>query len=284
MMKLKNYWLLPALLGAAIVVPSAAYAESVAAEAAAEPAPAYTLNYNLGLYTNYMFRGVALSDGPAAQGGIDWAHSSGFYLGTWFSNIDSYYAGRGDGFSDGNRLEVDVYGGYAKTFDNGIGLNFLGNYYTYPHGEHSFNATNNGHKQDTFEASAGVSYKWLTYTYYRALTDYYGADNINGKSRDTKGADYNEIKFNYKLPFGDLNLMAKVGYTNTRHLAGDQGDFLIGLNRDFSLPSAGKPIEGFNAGAYVTSTFAVENEAFYVSSTGRDVNEGKVTLFIKRTW
>ncbi|MEZ0232036.1 MAG: TorF family putative porin [Methylophilaceae bacterium] len=283
-MNMKKCLFLSGVLGTVIAFNQTAYAEAEPA-ATIEPTPSYTIDYNLGLYSNYMFRGTALSDGPALQGGIDLTHNSGFYVGTWFSNIDTNYAGRGDGFSDGNRWEVDLYGGYLHTFDNGIGLNFLGNYYGYPQGEHSYNEANKGHKQDTFEASVGISYQGLTYTYYRALTDYYGADNNNGtKSRDTKGADYNEIKFKYKLPVADLNLDAKVGYQNTRHLNGDQGDFLIGLNRDFSLPLGSKAIDGFNAGGYFTSTFDVQDESYYVAADGRDVNKNRLTLFVKRTW
>jgi uncharacterized protein (TIGR02001 family) len=256
--------------------------------AASEPAPAYTLTYNLGLYSSYMFRGVNLSDGPALQGGIDWAHSSGFYLGTWFSNIDPYVNGDlNDGVTKGNHLETDWYGGYAHTFENGLGINLLGNYYYYP-GSHKINGDR---KENSFEASVALSYKWFTYTYYRVLTDYYGSLATDG-ANNTKGADYHELKVNYKLPVGDLNLMTKVGYQNTRHivntaaggLGGSQGDFAIGLNRDFSLPGAGKPIEGFNAGAYYTTTFDVENEAYYKSADGRDTNEDNLWFYVKRTW
>lgn len=256
-------------------VPAAVEAAAPAAEAPKEPAPDFTLSFNLGLYSEYMFRGVSLSDGPAIQGGIDLGHSSGFYLGTWWSNIDKDYNG-------GNHLETDWYAGYAHTFENGLGVNFLGNYYWYIEG-HNIGTGKTKDTENSFEASVALSYKFLTYTYYRVLTDYYGADNKNGRDGDTKGADYHELKVNYTLPIGDLNFMTKVGYQNTRHIAGDQGDFAIGLNRNFSLPSAGKPIEGFNAGAYYTHTFAVENEDYYVSD-GRDVNQDSIWFFVKRTW
>ena len=264
-------------------------APSVEAAAPAEPAPPYTLTYNLGLYSHYIFRGIENSDGPALQGGIDWAHSSGFYLGTWASNLDPYIYGKvdsgpGTNSRSGDHLEVDLYGGYAHTFENGFGINFLGNYYTYPEGHKSIN----NHSQNTFEASVALSYKYFTYTYYNALTDFYGLDktdknfNVTG-NRGTRGADYNELKANYKLPFGDLNLMAKIGYQRTPHLQGSQGDFLIGLNRDFSLPNSGKPITGFNAGATYTDTFSVKNQDFYLAN-GRDTNENQLTFFVKRTW
>ena len=278
-------------------VPAAAVAAAPAAESAKEPTPDWTYTFNLGLYSEYMFRGVSLSDGPAIQGGFDIGHSSGFYAGTWWSNLDPYFNGQVDRVDadptaippvdyaparKGNHLETDWYVGYAHTFESGLGLNFLGNYYVYPEG-HNIGTGKTKDTENTFEASVAISYKFLTYTYYRALTDYYGADNRNGKDGDTKGADYHELKVNYTLPIGDLNFMTKVAYQNTRHIVGDQGDFAIGLNRNFSLPSAGKPIEGFNAGGYYTHTFDVQDENYYTSN-GRDVNEDKLWFYVKRTW
>ncbi|NOT14248.1 MAG: hypothetical protein HOP21_01475 [Methylotenera sp.] len=277
---------MPILLGSTLVYADEAPAEPAVAAAPAEPASPHSVTFNLGLYSQYMFRGVALSDGPALQGGIDYAHSSGFYAGTWWSNIDKNFTGHGDGFSGGNKLETDWYAGYAKTFENGLGINVMGNYYYYPDRENSFSAGDVGRKQDSFEASIGLSYSYFTYTYYRVLTDYYGAakDGTKDGKRDTDGAEYHELKMNYNLPIGGLKLMTKVGYQHTPNLTGSQGDFAIGLNRDFSLPSAGKPIEGFNAGAYYTDTFDVKNEAFYVTSDGRDTNQETVWFYVKRTW
>jgi len=276
----------PLLLSSAFASAEDAAPAATVATAPSEPASPHTLTFNLGLYSAYMFRGVALSDGPAIQGGVDYGHSSGFYAGTWWSNIDKDFTGHGDGFSGGNSLETDWYAGYAHTFENGIGVNVLGNYYYYPNRENSFSAGDVGDKQDSFEASIALSYKWFTYTYYNVLTDYYGAakDGTNDGTSDTSNATYNELKFNYTLPVADLNFLAKVGYQHTPNLTGSQGDLAIGLSRNFSLPSAGKPIEGFSAGAYYTDTFHVKNEAFYVTSDGRDTNREKLWFFVKRTW
>lgn len=284
--KSTKHHVLSALLAAPLLL-SSVYAS---AEDAAPAAPPYTLTYNLGLYSNYMFRGVDYSDGPALQGGIDWAHSSGFYLGTWFSNLDPYAYGDNGANRKGNHLETDFYGGYAHTFENGFGVNFLGNYYKYLEGRNSLN----DHKQDSFEASVALSYKWFTYTYFNVLTDYYGQDETDANftvtgNRNTKYSDYHELKANYNLPIGDLGLMAKVGYQTTKNLQGDEGDWAIGLTRNFSLPTGGKPLDGFSAGATATGTFAVKNQVYYTyitdSSGGtRKANEGKLWFFIKRTW
>lgn len=276
--------------GASANAEDAAPAEAaVAAPAApAEPASPHTFTLNLGLYSEYIFRGTALSDGPAIQGGADYGHSSGFYLGTWFSNIDKEFTGHGDGLSGGNKSEIDFYAGWAKTFENGFGLNLLANYYYYPDREDSFSydGSGDGNKQDTLEVSAGLTYKWFTYTFYYIPTDYYGAAASGTKdgTDDTDGATYNELKFNYTLPIGDLNLLAKIGYQHTPNLLGSYSDVAIGLSRNFSIPSAGKPIEGFSAGAYYTDTFNVKSEAYYVTADGRDINDERLWFFVKRAW
>ena len=138
----------------------------------------------------------------------------------------------------------------------------------------------------SFEASIALSYSLFTYTYYNVLTDYYGTSKDltkNGKS-DTSGADYHELKVNYTLPIGGLKFMAKVGHQHTPNLTGSQSDYAIGLNRDFALPTTGKPLEGFNAGATFTGTFDVDNEAYYFNSVGEDVNQKQLWFYVKRTW
>jgi len=280
-----NRHVLSALCAAPLLFSSAfASAEDAApaVAAAAAPAPAYTLTYNLGMYSDYIFRGNSYSNGPALQGGIDWAHSSGFYLGTWFSNLDPDLFGSYYGNAKGNHLETDFYAGYAHTFENGLGVNFLGNYYKYLEGR---NSTDN-HKQDTFEASVALSYKWFTYTYFNVLTDYYGvnATEPTPRNRDTKNSDYHELKVNYTLPIADLNFMAKVGRQSTTNLTGDQSDFAIGLNRNFSMPTAGKPLEGFNAGAIYSDTFNVKNQGYYNYNDGTAFNGKHLMFFVKRSW
>lgn len=79
------------------------------------------LDFNVGVFSDYILWGATASDNNAVvQGGIDYGHESGFYLGTWVSTL-----------GDGMGQEVDLYGGY--TFAAG-GLDFdLGYvYYYYP--------------------------------------------------------------------------------------------------------------------------------------------------------
>lgn len=49
---------------------------------------AHSTSANIGLFSDYIFRGISFTDDkPAIQGGFDYAHTSGFYAGTWASNL-----------------------------------------------------------------------------------------------------------------------------------------------------------------------------------------------------
>src|SRR4051812_17806657 len=50
--------------------------------------PASSLSYNIGVVSDYRYRGISQSGrDPALQGGIDYTDKSGFYVGTWASTI-----------------------------------------------------------------------------------------------------------------------------------------------------------------------------------------------------
>jgi uncharacterized protein (TIGR02001 family) len=44
--------------------------------------------YNVGITSDYIFRGITqTTHSPALQGGVDYTHTSGLYLGGWASNV-----------------------------------------------------------------------------------------------------------------------------------------------------------------------------------------------------
>lgn len=80
---------------------------------------------NVGLTTDYVFRGLSqTNEHPAIQGGLDYAHASGAYAGVWASNVD---------FEDGDEanIEVDLYAGMTGKVGD-LGWKFGGLYYNYP--------------------------------------------------------------------------------------------------------------------------------------------------------
>ncbi|MBZ6379122.1 hypothetical protein B5C34_09360 [Pacificimonas flava] len=118
------------LAGAALATLSAlpAYAQTGLEEAESTGIPSdWELSGNVGLFSEYRFRGIDFSDGDLAlQGGIDLAHSSGFYVGTWASNL----AGFGD--FGGSHVEVDLYAGFGGDFGS-VGVYDVGVlWYLYP--------------------------------------------------------------------------------------------------------------------------------------------------------
>lgn len=80
----------------------------VGAAVLASPAAFAGVSANIGVASEYLFRGIPQTNGAAVQGGVDLATDLGLYVGTWASNVN--FAG-GEG---GN--ELDVYGGFTKSF------------------------------------------------------------------------------------------------------------------------------------------------------------------------
>ena len=127
-MKKANALLVGTILAASTVASSVAVAE---------------LSGNIGFTSNYLWRGVDQSGGDSAiSGGLDYAHDSGLYAGTWVSSIGS----------ESGQYEQDWYAGYG--FDAGpVGMDIGYITYTYPVG----NAT-----LDFDEAYVSASYEMVT--------------------------------------------------------------------------------------------------------------------------
>src|SRR6218665_2497463 len=106
------------------------HARAQTAEAAAPapvPTPEHTVSSNIALVSDYRFRGISQTwHLPALQGGIDYAHSSGLYLGTWASNVS------GNSYNNGAGLELDLYGGYKFAVSQDLTLDLGALAYVYP--------------------------------------------------------------------------------------------------------------------------------------------------------
>jgi uncharacterized protein (TIGR02001 family) len=85
--------------------------------------PAVDLSANIGIVSDYRFRGLSLSDrGPALQGGVDLEAEMGLFAGAWASTIADY---------GGARVEVDLYAGYKRSLA-GFDVTATANAYFYP--------------------------------------------------------------------------------------------------------------------------------------------------------
>lgn len=105
---------------------------------------------NIGATSNYIWRGVTqTNDDAAISGGLDYSHDSGFYLGTWASNVS---------WTEPDGYELDLYAGYGMEMGS-IGMDFGAIAYLYPIGNADADFTEiygNFSFAETFEA--GVAF------------------------------------------------------------------------------------------------------------------------------
>lgn len=89
------------MMRSAFACAAAAAVLMTAGAAGAQSAP--EVAWNVGVVSDYVFRGYSQTDEePALQGGVD-ATIGAFYVGAWASNVD---------FGDDTDAEVDIYGGF----------------------------------------------------------------------------------------------------------------------------------------------------------------------------
>ena len=265
--------LLAGLLSSVLSVPFAYAAEEAAAPAAA-PASPHTLSTNIGFFTDYTFRGISYTkERGAVQGGIDYSHSSGFYLGVWGTNVnnEALY---------GNTVEVDVYGGYLRPLTDNLSINVGFLQFYYPDSNHPGAGTaNKGGSPNTTELNAALTYKYFTLKHSYAVTNFFGINDRLLGDGDSRGSGYTELNFNYKLPVADLNLALHVGRQTVHNYSqANYTDWLVGVNKDFSIVGT----TGWNAGLNYTTTNADDN--WYVDAKGWETGNDRLIGYIKRTF
>lgn len=262
---------------------TAAALGSVTAQAQTPPASPHTITGNLGLFSQYIFRGLTQTDRePALQGGMDYAHTSGFYVGTWGSNI-SWLRDFG-AYNSGGSLELDIYGGFKGNIgksDFGYDVGLL--YYWYP-GDPAPGLAD----ADTLELYGAISWKWLSAKLSYSMLD----ETFTVK--DSRGTYYLDLTATYPIPNTKLTL---IGHYGIQKFSGNNGaagcastdndtcasynDYKIGVN--YSLP------KDFTVGAFYTNTTSMDAVAksFYTtpaSAGSRMIGDGTVTVFVQKTF
>ena len=278
-----------AVLGA-LAAPSFVFAADAA------PAPALTVAYNVGLYSQYIFRGLTqTNEEPALQGGVDLTHSSGFYLGAWGSNISWLTDGNPAAtpaetkyYKSGGSLELDLYGGYRYAFgDTGFGIDVGALQYYYPG-----KRTSGVDRANTTELYGAVSYKWLQAKISGVVSDSAWGNGravakgfTSSSSDDARGTYYAEINAN--PPIGDwIGGGALAGLTGVIHVArqefnGDISpasytDYKLGLQKSFSEGN----LAGVNVGAYWTKA----NTSSFWTLDGKNIGDNTGTAYIQKTF
>lgn len=175
------------------------------------PAMAEGLSANVGLTTDYVFRGISKSDESAAlQGGFDYEDPSGLYAGVWGSNIDF------NNVDDGS-LELDFYGGFANEIDQ-FSYDVGAIYYSYPGSDSNLN-------YDFFEVYIAGSYDFELASLSVGMNyspEFFG---------DTGDALYYYAGVDVPLPH-DFSLVAHVGQQDIDD-SKDYMDWSLGLGYNY---------------------------------------------------
>ena len=235
---------------------------------------------NLTIASDYRFRGISQTYlGPTIQGGIDYSHSSGIYLGNWNSNVASQQ------FPVGSGIEMDFYVGWRKSFGD-IGIDIGTIYYYYPRAEWNAEAGSTTGDADfnNWEVYIGASWKWLSAKFFYALSDYFGlADEQAGSwitHKDTAvplgsrgGSDgtwYLDLGASFPLS-KQLSIVAHYGMLEVEKYGElDYKDWKLGITYD---------LNGWILGAAYVDSDA--DEAYYYAGGSDGLKEtGKSTVVL----
>jgi uncharacterized protein (TIGR02001 family) len=257
----------------------------------------HSIDYNLGIFSQYIFRGLQQTDGkPALQGSIDYSHDSGFYVGTWLSTIswarDAYNESQDDNsntsdsafYDKGGRLEMDFYAGFANEIgETGVGYDLGVLRYQYP-GSKRTGATD----INTIEVYAALSYGYATLKNSWVVSDTaWGWDCASGSSSscEGKGTTYTELGVEFPLSdvpllkntaFSGIDMELHVGRQEFEGSANEYAsytDYKVGLSKEIR--------EGYTLGGFWTYADTSDTGFTYA---GKNVGGENLTVFLNHSF
>ncbi len=230
-------------------------ASALLAATSAAQAIELDLSANVGVQSNYLWRGVTQTDDKAAvSGGIDLGTDTPFYMGTWLSNVD---------FGGDESTEVDLYAGLGGNIGTtGLSYDVSALYYWYP-------GTSGTNDLDFAEAIGSLGYGWFTgsiaYTFYSKASGSHAFDSgdvyynlsvappweyqgfttsaMIGRYQFDSDGDCRKCDFNYTNwgiavakdagQFGSLSVNYEQVDTNNNVTTKDKPQFWVGWAKDF---------------------------------------------------
>ncbi len=232
----------------------------------------HALSMNVGIVSDYVYRGLTQTNGnPAIQGGIDYVYKGHAYLGAWLSN-SSYYSDLMNGAS--SSLEADGYAGYKGKFagDWNYDVGFLHYDYpgTYPAASLAAAKLVNPNSNEIYGA---LGYKEVSVKYSRSTGALFG---IPGSS----GTYYLEANGDFPLWGSGFTLSLHAGRQSFQGMTPDgvpnsglfsYSDYRIGVSRD---------IHKYIVSLAATTTNA--NALGYTNLYGRNVGAGHIVASVYR--
>jgi len=244
---------------------------SVPAFSADAPASPHTFTGNIGVTTDYIFRGISQTQHkPALSGGVDYSHSSGLYAGTWLSNQSWVETGP---YKKNSSLELDLYGGYkGAVSDFGYDVGVI--HYYYPGDKVAGSVT-----PDTTELYVGATWKMLTLKYSHVVSDYFiGWGSVTpGSEYKTNGSNYLELNATQDLGSG-WGVLGHIGHQKVKHddiNKASYTDWKIGVTKDVGF--------GTVTAAY-SDTDANAATAYTWGTPSKDVSKGVLALSFSKSF
>jgi uncharacterized protein (TIGR02001 family) len=205
-----------------------------------------TLSFNAGVVSDYRYRGISQSRlEPALQGGVDYAHKSGLYVGAWGSTIKWIQDTGTQNTTPGVKgsMELDIYGGYKGTagavaYDVGV--------LRYEYVRNNLQTVTGFANANTTEVYGAATYGVFTAKYSHALTNLFGNPN-------SKDSYYVDLSAAFDMGNG-YTLTPHVGYQKVKNVVNaSYTDYAVTIAKDLG--------NGLSATAAVVGTNA--DEGFY---------------------
>ena len=248
------------LLLAVMATSSAAFAQTAPA------APESAIAYNVGVVSEYRYRGIGQTKGdPALQGGVDYTDASGFYAGAWASTIKWIKDADLNGAAPAKgSVELDLYGGY-KFEAAGLGLDVGYLRYEYLNNTLEKSTAATLKNANTDEVYGAATYGVTTLKYSYAFSNLFGANN-------SKGSTYWDLSATFDLGNG-FSLVPHAGRQTVKNNPTSYTDIALTLNKDLG--------DGLSASISAISTNAKGKGDFASYLTGYDVPKNTTVVGLK---
>lgn len=179
------------------------------------------LSGNIGVVSQYVYRGGVENNDPALQGGLEYAFNNGISVGYWGSTLDYDMTDE----SKDHGIENDLYIAYDHEINQDLSYRLQATSYIYHNGGTVYADNDEKRKTTGFDALAAVTYKELTMSMTVMLADAAFAN---------AGDMYIGAAYSHALPY-EFMLNTSIGasiYNSSRD------DALMETQKDFAFNEA----------------------------------------------
>jgi uncharacterized protein (TIGR02001 family) len=195
---------------------------------ATQPALAGDFSANVGMMSDYIFRGIKQNTSGAAFAGLDYEASSGLYVGTWAAEV-------------GEGIEYDLYAGFGGSVgDFSYGIGYTGYFYTddFDDTYHELNLTA-GYGLFSLEYSQGRYDNFdgptLDYGFWAGTVEYEGLYLTYGTFTKDFDGNYVEVGYGAEVSGFDLGIAAIVSNSDLSGTGSSETALVFTIGKTFDL-------------------------------------------------